>query len=61
MAIPPLLGSGPERSGGYYTKELVHNLVDFAHSFGIDIVPEIDIPGHCYALLQALPQLRDNG
>ena len=27
MPIPPLLGSGPERSGGYYTKETVKNLV----------------------------------
>jgi hexosaminidase len=61
MAIPPLLGSGPERSGGYYSKEIVRNLVEFAHSLNIDIVPEIDIPGHCYALLQALPHLRDNG
>ena len=61
LPIPPLLGSGPERSGGYYTKETVKNLVQFAHGMGIDIVPEVDIPGHCYALLQALPQLRDNG
>lgn len=28
---------------------------------GIEIVPEIDVPGHCYAMLQAMPQLRDPG
>ena len=28
-------------------------------SLGIQIVPEIDMPGHCYAALQSLPELRD--
>ena len=23
------------------------------------MIPEIDIPGHCYAMLQAFPELRD--
>ena len=25
------------------------------------MIPEIDVPGHCYAMLQALPELRDPG
>src|SRR5690606_9443175 len=58
-AIPPLLGSGPEASGGYYTQDAVRDIVDLADDFGIEVVPEIDMPGHCYALLQALPELRD--
>jgi hexosaminidase len=61
MAIPPLLGSGPERTGGYYTKDAIRDIVDLAEDFGIDVVPEIDVPGHCYALLEALPELRDAG
>lgn len=61
MAIPPLLGSGPEPSGGSYSKEDVRAIVALAASFAIDVVPEIDMPGHCYAMLQALPQLRDAG
>lgn len=60
-AIPPLLGSGPERSGGYYSKDDVRAIVALAAQFGIDVVPEIDVPGHSYALLTALPQLRDPG
>ena len=24
-------------------------------------MPEIDVPGHCYAMLQAIPELRDPG
>ena len=30
-----------------YTKEEVKELIVFARSFGIRIIPEIDIPGHC--------------
>lgn len=61
LAIPPLLGSGPEPSGGFYSKDDIRAIVALAGSFGIDVVPEIDMPGHCYAMLQALPQLRDAG
>jgi hexosaminidase len=58
-ALPPMLGSGPHPTGGYYTKAAVRDIVALADSLGIQVVPEIDIPGHCYALLQSLPQLRD--
>ena len=59
LPLPPLLGSGPERTGGYYSKEDIRQIVDRASRFGIEVIPEIDVPGHCYALLQALPELRD--
>ena len=36
-------------------------IVALGEEFGIEIVPEIDVPGHCYAMLQALPQLKDPG
>ncbi|MBK8082539.1 MAG: beta-N-acetylhexosaminidase [Devosia sp.] len=61
LTLPPLLGAGPERSGGYYTRQDVRAVVALAARFGIDVVPEIDMPGHCYALLAALPALRDPG
>src|SRR5690606_15444637 len=60
LAIPPLLGSGPEPEGGFYTREVIRDIVALGASFGIEIVPEIDVPGHGYAMLQALPQLRDS-
>ena len=60
-SLPPLLGSGPERSGGFYSKTDIRAIVALAGQFGIDVVPEIDVPGHCYALIDALPQLRDPG
>lgn len=61
LALPPLLGSGPERSGGYYSKADIRELVARAARFGVDVIPEIDVPGHCYAMLQAIPELRDPG
>jgi hexosaminidase len=59
MAVPPLLGSGPRVTGGYYTKPEIRQLVALGEDLGIQIVPEIDVPGHCYAVLQSLPNLRD--
>ncbi len=61
LAVPSLLGSGPEPSGGVYSRKAVQELVAFAASMFITVVPEIDMPGHCYAMLKALPQLRDPG
>ena len=59
LPLPPFLGSGPERSGGFYTKAAVRDLIALGNDLGIQIVPEIDLPGHCYALLAAMPHLRD--
>jgi hexosaminidase len=59
LVLPPLLGSPPERSGGYYSKATVRRIVAYARTLGIEVVPEIDVPGHGYALLRALPELRD--
>ncbi|MHB1109051.1 MAG: beta-N-acetylhexosaminidase [Devosia sp.] len=61
MAIPPLLGSGPEPTGGYYSKDAIREIVALGEAFAVEIVPEIDVPGHCFAMLQAMPQLRDPG
>lgn len=59
QTLPPFLGAGPEVSGGYYTQDAVRDIVDLAEDFGIEVVPEIDMPGHCHALLAVLPELRD--
>ncbi|QPC93473.1 beta-N-acetylhexosaminidase [Mesorhizobium sp. INR15] len=59
LAVPPLLGSSPARSGGYYTKSVIREIVASAQGFGVEIVPEIDMPGHCHAMQLAIPELRD--
>ncbi len=61
LAVPSLLGSGAEPMGGYYTKAAIREIVAYAASLGIAVVPEIDIPGHCYAMLKAIPELVDPG
>ena len=61
LAVPSLLGSGAARSGGYYTKATIRHIVALAGRLGIEVVPEIDVPGHSFAMLQALPHLRDPG
>jgi hexosaminidase len=61
MALPPLLGSGAEPYGGSYSKPDLRALVEFARNINIEIMPEIDVPGHCYAAIVALPWLRDPG
>ena len=50
-----------ERYGGYYTQEQVRELVDYAAQRGIEIVPEIDLPGHSLAALGAYPALSCDG
>ena len=61
LPLPPLLGSGPERTGGFYSKADITQIVDLAGRLGIEVIPEIDVPGHCYAMLEALPELKDPG
>ena len=61
LLVPPLLGSPFERHGGIYDEAEIAGLVGHGRELGIEIVPEIDMPGHCHCVLQALPQLRDPG
>lgn len=51
----------PEMSGKYYTKEDLKEIVRYAGVRGIEIIPEIDMPGHGTALLAGLPELSCNG
>lgn len=51
------LGTGPSKSGsgnGYYTREDFIEILKFAAARHIDIVPEIDMPGHARAAIKAM-------
>jgi len=61
LPIPPLLGSGAAPQGGYYSKPAIRDIVGMAGRLGITVIPEFDIPGHCFALQAAIPELRDPG
>lgn len=45
----------------YYTQDQLRQLVEFARIRGIEILPEIDLPGHTTAILAAYPHLGCNG
>lgn len=46
-----------KKYGGYYTQKEIKEIVAYAQSRGIEVIPEIDIPGHSLALLSAYPEL----
>ena len=57
--VPPQYGSSAAASGGYYSPEQVREVIAYAAARNIEVIPEIDIPGHCYALLKLLPELSE--
>lgn len=42
---------------GFYTKQDIKEIVDYAHAFGIKVMPEFDIPGHSRAAIAAYNEL----
>lgn len=46
--------------GGFYTQEQVKDIVAYAAQKYIQIIPEIEMPGHSQAVLAAYPQLGAN-
>lgn len=47
--------------GGFYTQSELRDLIAFAKTKGVTIVPEIDMPGHMRAARAAYPELGYNG
>lgn len=42
--------------GGYFTKDQIREIIAYAAQRHIDVVPEIEMPGHSSAILKAYPQ-----
>lgn len=55
----PQLGNGAEPTGGFYSQDDIREIVAHAGSLSVEVIPEIDIPGHNAATLVALPELTD--
>ncbi len=49
------------RYGGYYTQEQMKDIVAYAAKLGIEVIPEIDLPGHMMGALAAYPELGCTG
>ncbi|MEB8344733.1 family 20 glycosylhydrolase [Flavobacteriaceae bacterium KMM 6898] len=41
----------------YYTKEELNDLVEYAQDRGVNIIPEVDLPGHSTILWQTYPEV----
>lgn len=53
------LGFASEVYEGAYTQDEVRDIVSHATSLNIDVLPEIDVPGHSTAILKTYPHLGD--
>lgn len=51
----------PGAYGGYYTKDEIKNLIQYAHAHHIEVIPEIEMPGHSEEALAAYPELTCSG
>lgn len=47
--------------GCYYTKEEIKEIVNYGINRHVNIVPEIEMPGHCQSALAAYPEFSCNG
>ena len=47
--------------GGFYTQEDIKEVIDYAKSRFVTIMPEIEMPGHCMSTLAAYPQYSCTG
>ena len=47
----------PATYGGFYTREDVREVVEYARKRHVTVMPEIDVPGHSVAALVAYPEL----
>ena len=53
--LPPSYGSGNKRYGGYYTQEEIKKVIKYAADRNIEIIPELDMPGHSKAVISTYP------
>lgn len=53
----PGTGNDDLRYGGFYTQEQIKEIVKYAKDRFIDVIPEIEMPGHSSAAIAAYPEL----
>ena len=53
-------GKWGERYGGFYTQEQMKDIIEFAAVRNIEIIPEIDLPGHSHNLARVRPEVLCN-
>lgn len=58
--VRAIWGKWGEKYGGYYTQDQMRDLIAFAALRNIEIIPEIDLPGHSRAIGSVYPRIRCN-
>lgn len=51
----------PRARGGFYTKEEIREIVEYARLRHIEVIPEIEMPGHSEEVLAVYPELSCSG
>lgn len=55
--VRPVYGKWDEKYGGYFTQEELRELADYAALRNIEIIPEIDLPGHSRNIARVRPEI----
>lgn len=58
--VRPVYGKWDEKYGGFYTQDEMRALIAYAAVRNIEIIPEIDLPGHSRNIASVLPEIRCN-
>ena len=58
--LHPIYGSFNQKYGGYYTQEELREIVAYASQRNIEVIPEIDMPGHSKSIGTVHPDIRCN-
>lgn len=53
----PIKDDEPKNYGGFYTQEDIKEVVQYAKEHFVNVLPEIDIPGHSLAAIASYPEL----
>ena len=55
--VPPMYGKWDERYGGFYSQSEIRDVVKYAQVRNVEIIPEIDLPGHSWAFTSIHPEV----
>lgn len=55
--VAAIYGKWGERYGGYYTQQELRDIVEYAAVRNVEIIPEIDLPGHSRDLAKVMPEV----
>ena len=58
--VKAVYGKWSEKYGGYFTQEEMRGLIRYAAERNIEIIPEIDLPGHSRNIASLHPEIRCN-